>query len=80
MTSRPYSPSCRTAFIRSGIAGGLAGELDAYLGAMRFSSKTLHVAVNGTLREIQKSGDRPGITLTSKRPPRPYLTGEGSRR
>ena len=27
MTSRPYSRSCRTASIRSGIAGGLAGEL-----------------------------------------------------
>jgi transposase len=28
MTSRPYSRSCRTASIRSGIAGGLAGELE----------------------------------------------------
>ena len=27
MTSWPYSRSCRTASIRSGIAGGLAGEL-----------------------------------------------------
>jgi hypothetical protein len=29
MISRPKSRSCRTASIRSGIAGGLAGELDA---------------------------------------------------
>ena len=28
MTSWPYSRSCRTASIRSGRAGGLAGELD----------------------------------------------------
>ena len=28
MILRPYSRSCRTASIRSGIAGGLAGELE----------------------------------------------------
>ena len=31
------------------------------------------------LTTSRKSGDRPGITLTSKGPPRPHLTGEESR-
>src|SRR5262249_12137077 len=38
MTLGPYSRSCRTAFIRSGIAGGLAGELRFGLQAVDVSN------------------------------------------
>src|SRR5215470_12537701 len=51
MTSWPYSQSCRTASIRSGRAGGLAGELER----PRWSNELPIDRVRGRLGIIAKS-------------------------
>ena len=51
MILRPNSRSCRTASIRSGIAGGLAGEL----GTVTWSDN-LDLAPDAMHREIKEHG------------------------
>ena len=53
MILRPYSRSCRTASIRSGIAGGLAGELfflQLFAGALISSAR---VALDQAILEAE---------------------------
>ena len=52
MILRPYSRSCRTASIRSGIAGGLAGELECHLSWR--SGTYARSTTSGTTRRLDR--------------------------
>jgi len=62
MTSWPYSRSCRTASIRSGRAGGLAGELVAAWSAFLLFIGAGAFAVGMAIHNE---------TLAAQRPPQP---------